>query len=199
MAGWKQIGLQSLCMHVGRLTLFPWYLIGILFLQEAVAGVAYDSVTVATSSTSIYIGKVTLSVAPLTLKDGIFSGDYAAKVFPYWFMSERGTFRMKVSEEDLARVAKGEEVEFTGDAQNSNKETRKITGRATPENASEGRIKVRIFVTEKIQLIFNTTYVFGRQQTVQSVSVRGLKSVSGISASSSTFSQMITVSTPPVR
>ena len=106
-------------------------------------------------------GKVTLNVAPLTRKDGVFSGDYTAKVFPYWFMGEKGAFRMKVSDEDLARVAKGETVDFTGDAQNSGSEPRKVTGRATPVDATTGKIKVRIFVTEKIQLIFNTTYKFG--------------------------------------
>lgn len=121
----------------------------------------YNKVTVETSSTSIYIGKVTLSVGTLSRKDGYLSGDYKAKVFPYWFMGEHGTFRLKASDEDFARIAKGEVVEFAGDAQNSDKEIRKITGRATPADAVTGKFKVRIFVTEKIQLIFNSTYKFG--------------------------------------
>lgn len=127
-------------------------------LVAQTASPTYNKVTVETSSTSIYIGKVTLIPAPLTRKDGVFSGDYKAKVFPYWFMGEQGTFRMKVSDEELARVAKGEAVDFTGDAQNSGSEPRKVTGRATPTDATHGKLKVRIFVTEKIQLVFNTTY-----------------------------------------
>jgi len=119
-----------------------------------------DKIAVETSSTSIYIGKVTLHVAPLVRQNGVYTGGYQARVFPYFFMGEHGTFRMEVSDEDLARVAKGETVEFKGHAENSGHEERKITGRATPEDASHGKIKVRIFVTEKIQLIFNTTYRF---------------------------------------
>ncbi|MBK9990913.1 MAG: hypothetical protein IPP19_09320 [Verrucomicrobia bacterium] len=130
-------------------------------IVAAQAAAPYDKVTVVTSSTSIYIGKVTLHVAPLTRKDSVFSGDYKAKVFPYFFMSEHGSFRMKVSDEDLARVAKGETVDFTGEAENGGREARKITGRAMPDDATHGKIKVRIFVTEKIQLVFNTTYRFG--------------------------------------
>lgn len=139
---------------------FPWLT---LFLGLSLAVHAtddHDKITVETSSTSIYIGKVTLIVSPLTRKDGVFSGDYKAKVFPYWFMGEHGTFHMKVSDEDLTRVVKGETVEFTGDAESSNKETRKITGRASPIDAKHGKFKVRIFVTEKIQLVFNSTYQF---------------------------------------
>ena len=56
--------------------------------------------------------------------------------------------------------ARGETEEFQGHAQNIGQEERKITGRATPEDTKRGKIKVRIFVTEKIQLIFNTTYQF---------------------------------------
>ena len=119
-----------------------------------------DKITVETSSTSIYIGKVTLLVAPLVRQSGIYTGDYKAKVFPYFFMNEHGSFRLAVSDEDLARVAKGETVEFKGQAENSGHEERKITGHATPDEAAHGKIKIRIFVTEKIQLIFNTTYRF---------------------------------------
>lgn len=139
-----------------------WLVLSLGLTIAARAAAPYDKVLVETSSTSIYIGKVTLSVTPLLRKDGVFSGDYKAKVFPYWFMSERGSFRMKVSDEDIARIAKGETVEFTGEAEeNGSREPRKITGRATPIDTTRGKFKVRIFVTEKIQLIFNSTYKFG--------------------------------------
>ncbi len=39
-------------------------------------------------------------------------------------------------------------------------ETRSITGRAVPEDATQGKLKVRVFVSKNIQLIFNTTYRF---------------------------------------
>ena len=120
-----------------------------------------DKITVETSSTSIYIGKVTLLVAPLVRQNGVYTGDYKAKVFPYFFMNEHGALRMTVADTDLARVAKGETVDFVGLAESSDHEQRKITGRAAPIDATHGKIKVRIFVTEKIQLIFNTTYRLG--------------------------------------
>lgn len=148
-------------MRLRRLISLLWLVLALGPAIAAQAATPYDKVVVETSSTSIYIGKVTLHVAPLTRKDGVFSGDYKAKVFPYFFMSEHGTFRMKVSDEDLARVAKGETVDFTGEAENSGREARKVTGRAMPDDATHGKIKVRIFVTEKIQLVFNTTYRFG--------------------------------------
>jgi len=118
----------------------------------------YDKLAVETSSTSIYIGKVTLVLTPLVRQNGIYTAEYKAKVFPFFFMNEHGSFRLAVSDEDLARISRGETVEFQGHAQNNGQEERKITGRATPEDAKHGKIKVRIFVTEKIQLIFNTTY-----------------------------------------
>jgi len=127
---------------------------------SARAASPYDKVVVESAATSIYIGKVTLLLSPLTRKDGVYSGDYRAKVFPYFFMNEHGTFRMNVSDEDLARVIKGEAIDFTGEAENSDQEARKITGRATPDETTHGKIKVRIFVTKKIQLIFNTRYRF---------------------------------------
>ena len=124
------------------------------------AASAYDKITVEMSSTSIYIGRVTLHLTPLIRQNGVYSAEYKAKVFPYFFMNEHGAFRIEVSDDDLARLARGETVEFKGHAENSDREERKITGRAAPEDAVHGKIKVRIFVTEKIQLIFNTTYRF---------------------------------------
>jgi len=120
----------------------------------------HDKIAVETASTSIYIGKVTLYLTPLVRQNGVYTAEYKAKVFPFFFMNEHGSFHIEISDDELARVAKGETVEFKGHAQNTGQEERKITGRAAPDDAMRGKIKVRIFVTEKIQLIFNTTYHF---------------------------------------
>jgi hypothetical protein len=146
-------------MRLRRSFTFFWLAL-LLGMASSARASNTDKIDVETSSTSIYIGKVTLLVAPLARQNGIYTGDYKAKVFPYFFMNEHGTFRLEVSDEDLARIAKGETVEFSGHAENSSREERKITGRATPDDAVHGKIKVRIFVTEKIQLIFNTSYRF---------------------------------------
>jgi hypothetical protein len=39
-------------------------------------------------------------------------------------------------------------------------EERSVTGRAAPTDAASGRIKVRVRVSPRIELVFNTTYRF---------------------------------------
>jgi lipocalin len=51
-------------------------------------------------------------------------------------------------------------LEFKGQAENSAGEARQVEGRAVPQDATRGKLKVRVFVSKRIQLIFNTTYRF---------------------------------------
>lgn len=121
---------------------------------------AWTQVDVAPASTSIYIGKVTLTMTPFQRAGADYSATYVAKVFPYFFQNEKGSLTITLTDADLAQLAAGQRVYFSGDAANTDGEPRKIEGHADPADASSGRIKVRVFVTEKIQLIFNTTYRF---------------------------------------
>ena len=57
-------------------------------------------------------------------------------------------------------MLKGETVTFTGGAENSAHEKRRITGRITPKDAASGAIKVRVFVTAPTAIPFETTYRF---------------------------------------
>ena len=57
-------------------------------------------------------------------------------------------------------VLAGEAVEFTGCAVRADGTVRRVEGKATPADAAGGKIKVRVFVTQKIELIFNTTFRF---------------------------------------
>lgn len=117
-------------------------------------------VTVERARTSIYVGIVTLTL-PTLIRDGLsFRGTYTTKVFPYFFYNEHGDLSIEFSEDAFARLAAGETVPFTGSAQNTKGEPRRIEGRAVPSDAQHGMIKVRVFVTPKIELIFNTTYHF---------------------------------------
>jgi hypothetical protein len=120
----------------------------------------YATVEIETAKTSIYIGSVTMTMPRLTRKEGVFSSTYNARVFPYFFSSEKGKLSIALSDDELRRLERGETVQFTGRAENSDGEERKIEGRAVPENATSGKIKVRVFVSKKIELIFNTTYRF---------------------------------------
>ncbi len=137
-----------------------YFLLLAVFARADAAPSNYNTVVVDTVKTSIYVGSVTLTTTPFQRADGSFSADYRAKVFPYFFSNEHGHLSIGFSDDELARLAKGETIYFKGRAENSDKEERRIEGRAVPASATEGKIKVRVFVTPKIELIFNTTYRF---------------------------------------
>ncbi len=122
----------------------------------------YDRVEIAPTKTSIYIGSVSMTTPSFTRTGGAYESSYAAKVFPFFFQSESGRLRVEISDDMLRRLGRGERVEFTGQAVATNGDERRVEGHATPAEpgAASGRIKVRVFVSRKIVLIFNTTYRF---------------------------------------
>lgn len=120
-----------------------------------------DTVTIAPSRSSIYIGFVTLSLGTLAHKQGAYVSSYAAKVFPYFFWNEQGTLTIPIPEEVLGRIRAGQPGDFEGSALCDDGEPRKITGHAVPNGPDGGSLKVRVFVTKRIVLTFNTTYRFG--------------------------------------
>ncbi len=121
----------------------------------------YQTVVIDPVKTSIYIGNVLLRTTPMKRSGEVYSADYNARVFPYFFSSEKGKLWITITDDDLGRLEKGQAVFFKGSAENADHEPRRIEGRALPADMSHGKIKVRVFVTQKIQLIFNTTYRFG--------------------------------------
>lgn len=137
--------------------------LGLSFATLAAAPAPPAAVEIAPTKTSIYIGSVTLTM-PLFQRVGArYESSYAARVFPYFFYNERGSLVIDFSDDQLSRLAQGERVDFQGQAHNEAGELRRIEGHATPTDALSGKIKVRIFVTAKIELIFNTTYRFAPQ------------------------------------
>ncbi len=143
--------------------MFPHWMFVCLGLTTAAFAASedrYATVTIAPAKTSIYIGSVTMTM-PAFQRTGVgFESSYTAKVFPYFFYNERGTLEIDFSNDQLARLKRGEHVEFSGAARNSAGEDRRIEGHATPADTETGKIKVRVFVSKKIELIFNTTYRF---------------------------------------
>jgi hypothetical protein len=124
---------------------------------------AYDTVVVSKTKTSIYVGSVTLTMTPFTRgTGGIYTADYKATVVPFIIFSESGHLRITFTGEQLARLERGERVEFSGDGKNKGGSPRPITGHAIPDapGAKTGKIKVRVFVTKKTALVFDTTYAF---------------------------------------
>ncbi len=121
----------------------------------------FQRVEVAPTWTSIYIGTVSLKVPVLTrTAAGDFEATYVARVLPYFFYNENGRISIRVTDDLLRRLEGGEVVEFTGRAVNEAGEVRGVTGKATPSDPRQGKIKVRVTVSPRIELIFNTTYRF---------------------------------------
>ena len=121
----------------------------------------FDRVVVDPAKTSIYIGSVTMSFSPATRVAGVYATDYTAKVFPYFFMSETGKLFLDAPDETLRKLARGEVVDFSGHGVSSSGAERRFEGRATPTDATSGKLKVHAFVSKRIDLIFNMTYRFG--------------------------------------
>ena len=118
-------------------------LIGFAFAVFAIASRAADSsgnryarVEIASTKTSIYIGTVSMTMPTFTRANGTFESTYVAKVFPFFFSSEKGRLGIDVSDEQVQKLARGEAIEFTGNAVNSNGEERRIEGKATPVRRS---------------------------------------------------------------
>jgi hypothetical protein len=120
----------------------------------------FDRIDVAPVKTSIYVGSVSLSVPTMVRSSGGYEARYTAKVFPYFFSNEAGQLRVDFADDALRKLERGETVEFTGRAVNEDGEERRVEGKATPADATSGKLKVRVRVTKKVELIFNTTYRF---------------------------------------
>ncbi|MSU70333.1 MAG: hypothetical protein EXS39_06105 [Opitutaceae bacterium] len=118
----------------------------------------YATVTVAPAKTSIYVGSVSLSLTPCARNNGTYATSYVAKVFPFFFYNEQGKLWIVFSDDDLHRLERGETVNFTGHAHSDDGEERRVEGRATRIDATGGKIVVRVFVSKRIGLVFNTTY-----------------------------------------
>jgi hypothetical protein len=120
----------------------------------------YRRVEVAPTKTSIYVGTVSLALAPLERRQGDYTATYEAKVFPFFFYNETGRLWIECSDEQLHRLERGERVSFQGRAQRADGSEHRVEGTVTPADVTSGKAKVRVFATKSIELIFNTTYRF---------------------------------------
>ena len=131
---------------------------GVAFAETALAG--YSRVIVAPTKTSIYVGSVSMAMPTFVRVNGGFEATYAAHVFPFFFYNENGRLRVELPDDALRQLERGEPVEFTGRAVRDDGAERRVEGKATPTDAARGRLKVRVFYSKRIELIFNTTYRF---------------------------------------
>lgn len=120
----------------------------------------YERVEIAPTRTSIYVGIVSMTLPPMIRSGTRYSAAYVANVFPYFFYDEKGQLYVDITDAQLDDLAHGRPIEFSGLAIRDDGVERRITGKATPTDADSGKIKVRVFVSKRIDLIFNTTYRF---------------------------------------
>jgi len=129
-------------------------------VMRARPGIVWPKVDVAAAKTSIYVGVVTMTMPTFAREGSGYVTSYTAKVFPYFFYNETGRLTVRVSEEQLAELARGKAIDFTGDAVRTDGAQRHVTGRATPYDATHGNLDVHVAVSKHIDLIFHTTYRF---------------------------------------
>jgi hypothetical protein len=113
------------------------------------------------SATEVSGGKATLIIGPLERTGDIYAGDYQMKVSPYFFKGEKGRLAIVVSDESMAKAAKGMVTEITGTATTNGRagETRCIDATATPADKNHGALKLWFIAGER-KIVFNTSYRF---------------------------------------
>ncbi len=119
-----------------------------------------DRVDIAPTKTSVYVGTVTMTMPTFVRKNGVYQAPYSARVFPFFFYNEKGRLLVEISDDTLRKLERGEAIEFKGRGVRDDGVERRVEGKATPVDATSGKIKVRVFVSKRLELIFNTTYRF---------------------------------------
>jgi hypothetical protein len=111
------------------------------------------------SSMLVAGGKVTLIIGSLQRADGIYSGDYRIKVFPYFFENEKGRLAIVVSDESLVGINQGKVVAISGTATPSGKggKSRHINATVTPIDINHGTLKLWCVAGNR-KMIFEPTY-----------------------------------------
>lgn len=114
------------------------------------------------SSMSVEAGKATLTIGTLQRVDGVYSGDYKIKVFPYFLKNEKGTLAIVVSDESLAEINQGKVVAIIGTATTSGKSgrSRHIDATATPSDTNRGTLKLWFTTAGNRKMVFEPAYHF---------------------------------------
>lgn len=118
----------------------------------------FGIVAIKPATTSILVATITMSMPPFIRHGVVYSSTYSAKVFPYFFYNEKGRIWITVTEDDLRRSAAGKPVDFKGHALSDSGDERRVEGHAVATSPWGGKIRVRVFVTKRIALNYDTTY-----------------------------------------
>ena len=114
------------------------------------------------SSMPIAAGKATLIIGALQRADGVYTGEYKLKVFPWFLKNEKGRLAIVVSDESLAEINQGKFAAIVGTATTSGKggRTRHIDATATPADINRGTLKLWFTTAGDRKMIFEPAYHF---------------------------------------
>ena len=115
------------------------------------------------ATTGVPFGQAKLTVDPL-VRAGAKGGDdlrggYKVEITPISFAGENGSLTIAISDDQLRKLAGGQEIAFTGQAVSTDGNNSNVHGTATPAKDAKdtGAIRVRI-ESRKGKLVFKTTY-----------------------------------------
>jgi hypothetical protein len=118
------------------------------------------------SSMPVAAGKATLTIGALQRTNGVYSGSYKLKMFPWFLKNEKGTLVVIVSDESLAEINRGKILVIAGTATASGKggRNRHIEATATPADINHGTLKLW-FMAGNRKMIFEPSYHFAGKET----------------------------------
>jgi len=117
----------------------------------------FSTVAIYPASANLFIATVSMAFEPFARHGPEYSSTYVARVFPF-FYTEKGRIWIVIPDDLLRRVDRGEAVDFVGHALNDSGDSRKVEGHAVPTGPMTGRIRVRVFISRRLSLNYDTTY-----------------------------------------
>jgi len=115
------------------------------------------------STMPLTTARATLIIGPLTRTNGVYTGDFKVRVFPYYFKSDRGRLAINVPDQALAAMNQGKTVAITGTSTSTkNGIIRHIEITATPKDRQHGTVSLW-FMAGNQKMIFNPAYHFAEQ------------------------------------
>jgi hypothetical protein len=119
------------------------------------------------SSMPVDAGKATLTIGALRRTNGVYTGDYKIKVFPWFFKNKSGTLAIVVSDASLAEINRGKVVAITGTAtiNGHGDQTRHVEATATPADINCGTLKLWFTTAGNRKMTFEPAYHFAGNGT----------------------------------
>jgi len=120
------------------------------------------------SSMPVAAGRATLIIGALQRTNGVYSGDYKIRVFPYFLKNEKGRLAIVVSDKSLAGINQGKVEAIIGTATTNGKGglSRHIDATATPADINRGTLKLWFTSAGNRKMVFEPAYHFVKSGTV---------------------------------